>query len=164
MESIEFETFRDDLERIDVAELACFYAQQKHRTTSDLRKLRRMLQSSFCVVTARKNGHLIGIARGTTDGINGQLVECKLDPCFQGPGAVTHTDGRIEHDKEGIAVEMAKRVLDALRDYGVESIHVLAYGTEVDFCEELGFKRIGGMVALQREFAVDAPVLAAPAV
>jgi len=162
MNSVEFETFLDDVERIDVTELACFYAQQKHRTTSDLRKLRRMLQSSFCVVTARKNGHLIGMARGMTDGITGQLVECKLDVGFQGPGAVTRRDGRIEHDKEGIGLEMAKRVLDALRDYGVESINVLAYGTEVDFCEELGFKRIGGMVALQRDFAVAAPVLAGP--
>ena len=74
-----------------------------------------------------------------------------MDAGFQGPAAVTRTDGRIEHDESGIAREMAGRVIEALRAYGVEQIHALAYGTEVDFCEELGFKRVGGRVALQMD-------------
>jgi hypothetical protein len=115
-----------------------------------------MLANSFCIVGAKRDGKLIGIARGVTDGVNGQLAECKLDPEFQGPGAITRKDGRIEHDREGIARQMALRVLGALREFGVEHIDVLAYGTEQDFCEELGFKKVGGMVPLR--MSVTTPV------
>ena len=137
--------------QIDPGELLAFYRKQRHDTTHSLEKLRRMVDSTFCFVAARQGGELIGIARGVTDGVRGQLVECKLDPAFQGPGCVTRIDGRIEHDSEGIAQEMAVRVIDALRDYGVERIEVLAYGTEVDFCEELGFKKAAGVVLLAME-------------
>ncbi len=139
------------VEQIAPEELLAFYEQQKHDTTHSLAKLRRMVDSTFCFVAARQNGQLIGIARGVTDGVRGQLVECKLDPAFQGPGCVTRTDGRIEHDTEGIAREMALRVINALRAGGVERIDVLAYGTEVDFCEELGFRKAAGLVALVLE-------------
>ena len=54
----------------------------------------------------------------------------------------------IEHDQHGIAAEMARRVLSAMVAAGVRRIDVLAWGTEVDFCEELGFKRQGGLVGL----------------
>ena len=135
-------------ERIDPNELAAFYQRQKHRTTHSVEKLERMIESTYCFVTARRDGALIGIARGVTDGVLGQLVECKLDPCYQGPACVTKIDGRIEHDTEGIAREMAQRVIESLIDSGVERINVLAYGTEVDFCEELGFKRDTGLVPL----------------
>ena len=146
----------ETVDTIEVSELAEFYARQDHRTTTSNEKLGRMVEASFCLVTAREEGRLIGIARGVTDGVRGQLVECKLDPTHQGPGAVTHTDGRIEHDREGIARELASRVIEALGAHGVERIDVLAYGTEVDFCEELGFKRVGGMVPLQLEVSAGA--------
>jgi hypothetical protein len=107
-----------------------------------------MMINCAAFVTARGDGKLIGIARGVCDGLRGYLTECKLDPAFQGPAAVTRTDGRIEHDQHGIAGEMARRVLDALVAAGVPRIDVLAWGTEVDFCEELGFKRQGGLVGL----------------
>lgn len=154
MDPIVFETVQD-VNQIDVAEVAEFYARQRHRAPSTAEKLRRMLENSFCFVTARQGDRLIGLARGVTDGVNGQLADCKLEADFQGPAAVTRREGRIEHDRSGIALEMAKRVIDALRDYGVEHIHVLAYGTEVDFCEELGFKRVGGVVALQMKTTAE---------
>ena len=138
-------------QRVDPLELKEFYDRQHHRTTQSIEKLSRMIERSFCLVTAHRDGELIGLARGVTDGVRGYLTECKLDPRYQGPAAVTRTDGRIEHDEHGIAREMAQRVIEALRGYGVERIEVLAYGTEVDFCEELGFKRCGGVVALQLE-------------
>ena len=144
VETVVFEVAR----RIDPEELLAFYQKQKHDTTHSLEKLRRMVDRTFCLVTARRDDELIGIARGVTDGVRGQLVECKLDPAFQGPGCVTRIDGRIEHDAGGIAREMALQVINALRDYGVQRIDVLAYGTEVDFCEELGFKRSPGVVLL----------------
>jgi hypothetical protein len=144
-------------ERIDPHELAAFYQRQKHQTTHSLEKLERMIANTYCLVTARRAGSLIGIARGVSDGVRGQLVECKLDPSCQGPACVTKTDGRIEHDTEGIAREMARRVIDSLLESGVERINVLAYGTEVDFCEELGFKRDTGLVPLH----LDAQLLAA---
>ena len=137
--------------QIDPEELLAFYEKQKHDTTHSPEKLQRMVDNTFCFVTARQRDELIGIARGVTDGVRGQLVECKLDPAFQGPGCVTKINGRIEHDSEGIAQEMAVRVIDALRDYGVERIDVLAYGTEMDFCEELGFKKAAGIVLLTME-------------
>ena len=137
--------------KIEPEELLAFYQKQKHSTTHSPEKLQYMVDSTCCFVTARQQGELIGIARGITDGVRGQLVECKLDPAFQGPGCITRIDGRIEHDSEGIAKEMALRVIDALRDSGVERIDVLAYGTEVDFCEELGFKKAGGIVLLVME-------------
>ena len=141
----------------DVQELLSFYQRQQHPTTQSPDKLQRMVDSTLCFVAARRqDGELIGIARGVSDGVRGLLVECKLDPSYQGPACVTHTDGRIEHDSAGIAREMALRVLDAFRQHGVERVDVLAYGTEVDFCEELGFKRSGGLVALQLNPA-DAP-------
>jgi hypothetical protein len=86
----------------------------------------------------------------------GHLAECKLDPAYQGPACVTRKDGRIEHDSAGIAREMACRVIEALRQCGVERIDALAYGTEVDFCEELGFRKSRGLVAM--ELAADAPL------
>ena len=133
----------------DARELLQFYDRQHHATTHSEEKLQGMVQNTFCLVTARKDGELIGLARGVTDGVRGHLVECKLDPAFQGPGCVTHTDGRIEHDLAGIAREMALRVIESFRRAGVERVDVIAYGTEVDFCEELGFKRSPGLVALK---------------
>ena len=85
-------------------------------------------------------------------------MECKLDPAYQGPACITKTDGRIEDDSEGIAAEMARRLIDALRDYGVERIDALAYETEVDFCEELGFRKTPGLVPM--EWCADQPVSA----
>ena len=131
-------------------ELAAFYERQSHPTTQSLEKLEGMMANTFCFVSARRNGELIGIARGVTDGIEGRLIECKLDPAYQGPACVTRTDGRIEHDSSDIAREMATLVMEALRAAGVERITTMAYATEVDFCEELGFKTIRGMVAMAR--------------
>jgi len=142
----------------DPQELLAFYQRQNHKTTHSVEKLRRMVENSPFLVTARRDGSLIGLARGVTDGVWGCLVECKLDPAFQGPACVTRTDGRIEHDSEGIAREMARLVIDALRKSGVERIDVLAYGTEVDFCKELGFKKLGGVVAME----LGADVMIAP--
>ena len=158
MESISY----DIVGSVDLDELTSFYDRQGHRAPSSREKLERMVSGSFCVVTARRGGDLIGIARAVTDGVNGYLTECKLDPRFQGPAAVTRMEGRIEHDQEGIAKEMACRVIDELRGAGVERVHVLGYGTEADFCEELGFKKIGGMVALYLDLSAGAPV-ASPA-
>jgi hypothetical protein len=78
-------------------------------------------------------------------------------PALSGPGLHHAQEGRIEHDSEGIAAEMALRVVSALADFGVDRIHALAYGTEVDFCEEMGFRRVSGMVVLER--VVTAPAL-----
>jgi len=135
----------------DADELLRFYQRQQHSTTQSAEKLQRMIASTFCFVTARQGGELIGLARGVSDGVRGRLVECKLDPAYQGPACVTHTDGRIEHDQAGIAREMARRVIDSLMQSGVERVDVTAYGTEVDFCEELGFKRSPGLVAMHLE-------------
>ncbi len=154
MNDIRFET----VEHIEVSELAEFYERQGHRTTTSPEKLERMVEQCFCFVTARQGSRLVGVAHGLTDGIRGYLAECKLVPELQGPAAVTRQDGRVEHDREGIARTMASRVIDALRDSGVEEIHVLAYGTEVDFCEDLGFKKVGGMVALRLDVEAEAPV------
>lgn len=151
-EGVEFEM----MTRPDPDELAEFYERQQHPVPDDHEKLQRMVDNTFCFVAARRNGELIGLARGVTDGLWGRLAECKLDPAFQGPACVTKTDGRIEHDSAGIAREMAIMVIESLRRYGVEHIRALAYGTEVDFCEELGFKPIRGATAL--ELSADAPV------
>lgn len=137
------------VDHIDSRELLEFYSRQHHPTKSDGSKLARMLQKSHCFVTAREQGKLIGVGRGVTDGVIGYLTECKLDIDYQGPAAITRQDGRIEHDEHGIAREIATRVLQSLVQYGVERIDVTAYGTEVDFCEELGFRRAPGLVPLQ---------------
>jgi len=142
-------------------ELLAFFDKQQHKVTHSLERIQRMLDSAFCCVTARRGGELIGFARGVTDGVWGRLADCKLDPAFQGPACVTRTDGRIEHDAEGIAREMACMVIQSLRDYGVDRIEAVAYGTEVDFCEELGFSKERGMVALS--LPASAPLSAAVA-
>ncbi len=144
-DNVEFET----MAKPDPQELLAFYQRQRHETTHAREKLQRMMDNTFCLVTARRDGELIGIARGVTDGLWGCLAECKLDPAYQGPACVTKMDGRIEHDSAGIAAEMACRVLEALRTSGVEHIHAAAYGTEVDFCEELGFRRMRGVVYME---------------
>ena len=151
-EDIEFETPA----RPDPGELLDFYVRQNHETTQSREKLTRMMDNTFCFVTARRHGELIGLARGVTDGLWGRLAECKLDPAYQGPACVTRKDGRIEHDSAGIAREMACRVIEALRQFGAERIDALAYGTEEDFCEELGFKKLRGLVAM--ELPADAPL------
>ena len=151
-EDIEFET----MAKLDPQELLSFYTRQNHETTRSREKLKRMMDNTLCFVTARRHGELIGLARGVTDGLWGRLAECKLDPAYQGPACVTRKDGRIEHDSAGIAREMACRVIEALRQYGVDRIDALVYGTEVDFCEELGFRKWRGLVAM--ELAADAPL------
>jgi len=129
-------------------ELAEFYRRMKHDIAAQPEQIRQMMSNSAVFVTARIDGELIGIARGVCDGVRGYLTECKLDPRFQGPGAVTRTDGRIEHDMHGTGAAMARRVLDGLYTRGVRRIDVVAWGTEVDFLEELGFKRLGGLVGM----------------
>jgi hypothetical protein len=129
-------------------ELAGFYEQLRHDIAAQPAQIKKMMANSVAFVTARRDGRLIGIARGVCDGLRGYLTECKLDAAYQGPAAVTRTDGRIEHDQYGIAAEMARRVLTAMFAAGVRRVDVLAWGTEVDFCRELGFKRQGGLVGL----------------
>lgn len=152
IEGVEYEVMAE----LSPEELAAFYDRQHHPTTHDVGKLRTQIANTYCVVTARQEGELIGLARGITDGVWGCLVECKLDPAQQGPACVTKTDGRIEHDSRGIAHEMAKRVIDQLRESGVERIMVMAHETEVDFCEDLGFKRVKGMDVLSMSAATAA--------
>ena len=130
------------------AELAEFYRRLKHDIAARPEQIRKMMANSAAFVTARVDAKLVGIARGVCDGLRGYLTECKLDPLLQGPAAVTRTDGRIEHDTNGIAMEMARRVLEAIYADGVQRVDVVAWGTEEDFCEELGFKRQGGLVGM----------------
>ncbi len=151
-EDIEFES----MATVDPDTLLSFYRRLNHPTTSSIEKLKCMIDNTFCFVTARCEGELIGIARGVSDGLCGRLADCKLDPDYQGPACVTRTDGRIEDDSAGIAAEMARRVIEELRSHGVEKIHVQAYGTEVDFCEEVGFQKVGGVVVL--ELSAGVPV------
>lgn len=150
----------------DADELLAFYARHRHPSTQSREKLQRMIDSTFCFVTARRNGELVGFARGITDGLWGRVAECKLDPQCQGPACVTRTEARIEDDAAGIAREMAMRIIQALRRHGVERIDAVAHGTEVDFCEELGFRKLRGVVALQwaGDDAVSRPEAAAKVV
>jgi len=158
-DKIEFET----MAKPDPEELLSFYDRQHHPTTHDREKLQRMLDNTFCFVAARRDGELVGIGRGVTDGLRGWLAECKLDPGLQGPACVTKTDGRIEHDSAGIAFEMARRVMQTLRDSGVEDIAALAHGTEEDFCAELGFRKIRGAVAMELPAGTAVPSQRQPA-
>jgi len=136
--------------QVDPNELLGFYQAQRHRAVPQSpEKLQERIEHSACFVTARDGqGKLIGLARGLADGVRGYLTECKLDVQYQGPGAVTKLDGRIEHDERGIAREMGLRVLDKLREIGCQRIDVIAHGTEVEFCAELGFRRNSGAVAM----------------
>lgn len=143
----------ETMSKPDPDELHDFYERQQHPITGSCEKLKRMMDNTFCFVAARRGGEIIGIARGVTDGLWGRLAECKLDPAYQGPACVTKTDGLIEHDESGIAKRMAHMVIEALRAYGVERIDALAYGTEVDFCEELGFKKMRWLVPLELKAA-----------
>ncbi|MBK9118733.1 MAG: hypothetical protein IPM18_03905 [Phycisphaerales bacterium] len=129
-------------------ELVEFYQRLHHDIAARPEQIRGMAANSAAFVTARVDGRLVGLARGVCDGLRGYLTECKLDPSLQGPAAVTRTDGRIEHDTHGIATEMARRVLAAMYAAGVQRIDAVAYGTEVDFCVELGFKRGHGLVGM----------------
>ena len=147
----------------DVEQLLEFYRRQKYITTNDREKLQHMLDNTFCFVAARRNGELIGVARGVTDGCWGRLAECKLDPSCQGPACVTKFGGRIEHDASGVAKRMASLVIKALLDFGIERIDAIAYGTEVDFCEELGFKPLPGVVAMELVSGAGAPDFGAAA-
>ena len=130
------------------AQLAAFYQRLGHPMSANSDQIAAMAQRSVAFVTAWNLDELIGIARGVSDGVRGYLTECKLDPAFQGPAAITRTDGRIEHDALGVAREMAERVLAAIRRTGVDRVDALAYGTEVDFLEELGFRRGAGLVGM----------------
>lgn len=148
-------------------ELGEFYARLKHDLAAKPEQIRKMMSHSAAFVTARADGRLIGLARGVADGLRGYLTECKLDAEFQGPAALTRTDGRIEHDAFGIAREMARRVLEEMRQQGVQRIDVVAWGTEVDFLEELGFRKRGGWVGMSMRAEelhrlAAAPLSAAP--
>lgn len=133
---------------VNVDELLEFYERQNHQTTESTEKLAEMLRRSASFVTARDGSRLIGVARGITDGVRGYLTDCKLDPDYQGPAALSRKDGRIEHDALGIGKAMGTRVLESFREMGVEQVHAIAHGTEEDFCAELGFKRARGAVPM----------------
>jgi len=137
-----------DGHELNPQELQEFYQRVAHDIGAGPEQIRRMLANSAVVVTARADGRLIGLARGIGDGVRAWFTECKLDPAYQGPAAVTRTNGRIEHDQAGIAAEMARRVLDKLFADGAQRVDVMAWGTEVDFLEELGFQRPGGLIGL----------------
>jgi len=143
--NVEFKT----VNHLSADELKAFYARQNFMTTGGKEKLQQMIDNTHCIVTARIDGELVGFARGVTDGLWGRLAECKLDPAYQGPACISRSGGRIEHDTTGIARELAMRVIDALLQGGAERIDALAYGTEVDFCEELGFRKMHGVVPLE---------------
>ncbi|MGD8452325.1 MAG: hypothetical protein PVJ57_10945 [Phycisphaerae bacterium] len=143
-------------------ELTEFYQRVEHAIAAQPEQIRKMMAASAAFITARDDGRLIGIARGVCDGLRGYLTECKLDPLHQGPAAVTRTDGRVEHDTAGIAREMAQRVLDKMYAEGVWRVDVVAWGTEVDFLEELGFRRQGGLVGMTMR-AGDRPATGNPA-
>ena len=130
-------------------ELVEFYGRVAHEIAARPDQIRKMMANSavFCAARA-DDGRLIGIARGVCDGVRGYLTECKLDPRWQGPAAVTRKDGRIEHDTAGIGQKLARQVIERLHEDGAERIDVVAWNTEVDFLEELGFKRQGGLVGL----------------
>jgi len=142
-------------------ELTDFYRRVAHPLAAQPEQIRQMMAKSVAFVTARLGGELVGLARGVCDGVRGYLTECKLDPRLQGPAAVTRTDGRIEHDQDGIAREMARRVLEKMYAEGVQRVDVVAWGTEVDFLEELGFRRPGGLVGMTWR-AEDWPAVVAP--
>ncbi len=148
-------------------ELMEFYQRLQHDILARPEQIAKMKKNCTAFVTAHQNGKLIGIARGICDGLRGYLTECKLDPAFQGPAAVTKRDGRIEHDTNGIATEMARRVLDAMYRDGAQRVDLVAYGTEVDFCEELGFRQSRGLVGMSMRadewFALSRSAAAAPA-
>ena len=144
-QDIQFEA----MERPGPGELLEFYERQQHATTRSLEKLQSMIDETTVFVVARRAGQIVGLARGVCDGVCGRIAECKLDPALQGPGCVTRKDGRIEHDTAGVGSKMATLVMEGLRGQGVERIEVLAYGTEVDFCEELGFRVMAGVVAME---------------
>ena len=72
-EDIVFETTT----KLDPDELLEFYQRQKHPTTHSHEKLQRMMENTFCFVTAHRDGELVGLARGVTDGLWGRLAECK---------------------------------------------------------------------------------------
>ena len=146
---------------ISAPELAGFYRRLGHPIAADEPRIARMIEASTVFVTARAGGELIGIARGLTDGVRGYLTECKLDPRYQGPAAVTRSDGRIEDDQYGIAQTLARRVLEALEARGAERIDALAYTTEVDFLTELGFRHDGGQQAMTRRRGAAVPVVGA---
>lgn len=150
----------DAVGEVAANELFAFYRSLGHESVSSAADAQRVLDNSAAFIAARCDGRLVGIARGLCDGVRGYLTECKLDPAFQGPAAITRRDGRVEHDHHGIAAEMARRVLTAMSQRGVHRVDVLAWGTEVDFCEELGFKRQGGLVGLTLDVASAASLQA----
>lgn len=138
----------EEFTRPSPEEVLEFYERHGHPNHPTIAQVAEMLEKSACVITARQEGALVGFCRGVTDGMLGRLVECKLDPAFQGPAAITRKDGRVEHDQDGIAKAMAERVIEWLFKLGVDRIDAVAYGTEVDFCQELGFRKMSGLVAM----------------
>ncbi|QOJ15397.1 MAG: hypothetical protein HRU75_12460 [Planctomycetia bacterium] len=143
-----FEVQYGTADDVTPGEVIDLYRRVNHSLPIGEGQVRAMMTQSDAFVTARSGGRLVGFARGVCDGARGFFTECKLDPACQGPGAVTRTDGRIEHDSYGIAAEMARRVLMTMHDAGVSRIDVVAWGTEVDFLQELGFKRQGGLIGM----------------
>jgi hypothetical protein len=136
------------VEDVQPHELAEFYDRMGHNIDAETQQLEIMVNNSIAFVTARVDGRLIGFARGLSDGVRGYFTECKLDPAYQGPACITRRDGRIEDDSHGIAAEMARRVLDKLFAAGARRVDALAWGTEVDFCGDVGFRKQGGAVVM----------------
>ncbi|MND09854.1 hypothetical protein D3C83_335040 [compost metagenome] len=46
----------EDMAKVSPDELLAFYQRQNHATTQSREKLQKMLDNTFCVMTARRNG------------------------------------------------------------------------------------------------------------
>ena len=128
---------RDTLEGVTPARVATLYRRAPLlRATDDPARLQRSLEAASLVITAWSGGHLVGLARVLTDGVQVSYL-CDL---------------AVEPDVQGLGV--GKRLVDEVltRCAGTELV-LRDSNLSAGFYERLGFVRVDNAWLRQAEAA-----------
>ena len=106
-----------------------------NRPYEDLDRMQRMIENSDMLVTARIDGHLVGIARSLTD-----YSYC----CYLSDLAVDK-----EYQKMGIGKELVQRTREQLSEE--VSLILLSAETALNYYPKIGFDRVDNAFVIKRK-------------
>jgi N-acetylglutamate synthase-like GNAT family acetyltransferase len=126
--------FEQKIEALEVADV--FKKSGINRPVDDLDRIQRMVDHADIIVTARKNGQLVGIARAITD-----YSYC----CYLSDLAV---DADYQHS--GIGKELIRLIQEKLGDE--VTLLLVAAPSAVDYYPKIGFEKLDKAFSIKRKY------------
>lgn len=124
------------VQTIDASEVADVFKKSGiNRPFNDLDRIQRMVENADIIVTARKNGQLVGIARAITD-----FSYC----CYLSDLAV---DADIQ--RSGIGKELVRLIQEKLGDE--VTLLLVAAPSAVDYYPKIGFDKLDKAFWIRRK-------------